>query len=117
MGLRVALLIFLLSLPALAQGPRFLRDVRLPMNDGVMLSASLRLPATIRGKVPCVIDMVPYRWRDGTALRDRDVYGPLALEGFACLRLDVRGSGESRGSSTTSTPSARSRTCWRPSAG
>lgn len=98
MLLRTALLLVLLSLPGLAQGPKFLRDVRIPMDDGVTLSASLRLPdRRALGKVPCIIDMVPYRWRDGTAVRDSAVYGPLALEGYACLRVDVRGSGESEG--------------------
>lgn len=98
MVLRTALLLVLLSLPGLSQGPRFLRDVRIPMDDGVTLSASLRLPdRRALGKVPCVIDMIPYRWRDRTALRDGEVYGPLALEGFACLRVDVRGTGESEG--------------------
>ena len=75
---------------------KFLRDQRIPMSDGVTLSASLRLPAG-DGPFPCIIDMIPYRWRDGIAQRDKAVFEPLAALGFACLRLDVRGSGESGG--------------------
>lgn len=75
---------------------KFLRDQRIPMSDGVTLSASLRLPPG-DGPFPCIIDMIPYRWRDGIAQRDKAVFEPLAALGFACLRLDVRGSGESGG--------------------
>lgn len=75
---------------------KFLRDVRIPMNDGVTLSAALRLPSG-HGKFPCILDMIPYRWRDGIALRDKSMFDPLSARGFACLRLDVRGSGESGG--------------------
>jgi len=80
----------------MAENIKFLRDVRIPMSDGVTLSAALWLPAA-EGKYPCIIDMIPYRWRDGISARDKAVFEPLAARGFACLRLDVRGAGESGG--------------------
>lgn len=83
-------------MPRMTNDIQFLRDVRIPMSDGVTLSAALWLPEA-PGKYPCIIDMIPYRWRDGIAARDKAVFEPLAKLGFACLRLDVRGAGESGG--------------------
>ncbi len=71
-------------------------DIRIPMSDGVTLSAAGWLPGG-DGKFPCIIDMIPYRWRDQISKRDKAMFEPLAARGFACLRLDVRGAGESGG--------------------
>jgi uncharacterized protein len=70
-------------------------DQRIPMPDGLSLSARLWRPAG--AKVPAVIEMIPYRKRDGTAARDEAIHPWLAARGYACLRVDLRGSGESEG--------------------
>ena len=71
-------------------------DQRIPMPDGIALSARLWCPATA-GPVPAVIEMIPYRKRDGTAARDEAIHPWLAARGYACLRVDLRGSGDSQG--------------------
>lgn len=70
-------------------------DQRIPMADGVTLSARLWRPDD--GRVPAVIEMIPYRKRDGTAARDEAIHPWLAAAGYACLRVDLRGCGESEG--------------------
>jgi predicted acyl esterase len=70
-------------------------DQRIPMPDGVTLSARLWRPEG--AVVPAVIEMIPYRKRDGTAARDEAIHPWLATRGYACLRVDLRGSGDSEG--------------------
>lgn len=65
------------------------------MPDGVTLSARLWRPEG--AVVPTVIEMIPYRKRDGTAARDEAIHPWLAAQGYACLRVDLRGSGDSEG--------------------
>src|SRR3712207_323849 len=71
-------------------------DVRVPVRDGLELSANLWRPAT-REPVPVILEMIPYgkdSWR-----RNADVARGewLAARGFALCRLDVRGTGSSPG--------------------
>ena len=47
--------------------------------------------------MPAVLDAVPYRKGDGTAARDATRYPYIAGHGYACVRLDLRGSGDSDG--------------------
>src|SRR3954454_16589204 len=47
--------------------------------------------------VPAILDAVPYRKGDGTAVRDASRYPYFAGHGYACVRLDLRGSGDSDG--------------------
>ncbi|WP_244277674.1 CocE/NonD family hydrolase [Mesorhizobium erdmanii] len=47
--------------------------------------------------MPVVVEMVPYRRRDGTVARDIDIHPWLAGHGIACARIDIRGSGDSDG--------------------
>ena len=47
--------------------------------------------------MPAVLDAVPYRKGDGTAARDATRYPYIAGHGYACVRLDLRGSGDSEG--------------------
>jgi predicted acyl esterase len=70
-------------------------DQRIPMPDGVTLSARLWRPEG--AVVPALIEMIPYRKRDGTAARDEAIHPWLAARGYACLRVDLRGSGDSEG--------------------
>jgi putative CocE/NonD family hydrolase len=47
--------------------------------------------------VPAVCEAIPYRQRDLTSVRDSIHHPYLAGHGYACLRLDLRGSGDSDG--------------------
>lgn len=64
--------------------------------DGTRIAATLWRPRT-DAKVPVVVEMVPYRRRDGTVARDIDIHPWLAGHGIACARIDIRGSGDSGG--------------------
>lgn len=75
-----------------------IESLRIPMADGVHLSARLWRPkAGTPGRVPVVIEYIPYRKRDFYRFID-DLWGPqLASRGIAYARIDVRGSGDSEG--------------------
>ncbi|SDA60515.1 CocE/NonD family hydrolase [Mesorhizobium qingshengii] len=64
--------------------------------DGTRIAATLWRPRT-DARVPVVVEMVPYRRRDGTVARDIDIHPWLAGHGIACARIDIRGSGDSDG--------------------
>ncbi len=66
------------------------------MPDGTKLSARLRLPVTDE-PVPAVLEHLPYRKNDGTLARDNLQHNYLAGHGIACVRVDIRGSGDSDG--------------------
>lgn len=62
------------------------------------LAARLWLPATATAApVPAVLEFLPYRRRDGTAARDESTYPALARAGYAGVRVDMRGTGDSDG--------------------
>lgn len=64
--------------------------------DGTRIAATLWRPVT-EHRVPVVVEMVPYRRRDGTIHRDMELHPYLAGHGIACCRIDIRGSGDSDG--------------------
>ncbi|KAA3447370.1 hypothetical protein C7I87_27700 [Mesorhizobium sp. SARCC-RB16n] len=64
--------------------------------DGTRIAATLWRPRS-EAAVPVVVEMVPYRRRDGTVARDVDIHPWLAGHGIACVRIDIRGSGDSDG--------------------
>ena len=66
------------------------------MPDGVRLSARLWLPATDK-PVPAVLEYIPYRKRDMVRARDECNHPAFARAGYASLRVDMRGSGDSEG--------------------
>ena len=47
--------------------------------------------------MPAILEYLPYRKRDGTAERDHLTHPYFAGHGYACIRVDMRGSGESDG--------------------
>lgn len=70
----------------------------IPMSDGIRLAARLWRPVLSgREPVPGVLEMIPYRKRDLTAQRDSINHPYMAGYGYACLRVDLRGSGDSEG--------------------
>jgi len=70
--------------------------VWISMPDGTRLAATLWRPDT-REPAPVVVEMIPYRRRDGTVARDLDIHPWLAGHGIACARVDIRGAGDSDG--------------------
>jgi putative CocE/NonD family hydrolase len=73
-------------------------DLAILMPDGTRLSARLWLPEDAhRHPVPAVLEYIPYRKRDGTAARDALMHPYVAGHGYACLRVDIRGNGDSDG--------------------
>ena len=71
-------------------------DLGIVMPDGTRLSAQAWRPAGA-GRYPAILEYIPYRWRDGTAARDTAMHPWFAARGYACLRVDIRGHGQSRG--------------------
>ncbi|WP_294223837.1 CocE/NonD family hydrolase [uncultured Shimia sp.] len=70
--------------------------VWIEMPDGVRLSARMWLPKTAE-PVPAILEYLPYRKRDGTAERDALTHPYLAGHGYVCVRVDMRGCGDSEG--------------------
>jgi uncharacterized protein len=72
--------------------------VRIKMSDGVRLMARIWRPTSSDNKpVPAVLEFIPYRHRDLTARRDSINHPYLAGHGYASVRVDLRGSGDSEG--------------------
>ena len=68
------------------------------MADGCRLAARLWLPRSARTTpVPAVLEYIPYRRRDATIIGDTPRHGYVAGHGYAVLRVDMRGSGDSDG--------------------
>jgi len=86
-------------------------DLFIPLPDGTRLAARLWRPAQLGadlggadlggadlgGAVPAVLEFIPYRKRDNTLPRDETMHPWMAAQGYACLRVDIRGSGDSEG--------------------
>jgi uncharacterized protein len=68
------------------------------LRDGTRLAATIRLPEDAEASpVPAILEYLPYRRRDGTVLRDRQTHHYFAERGYAAVRVDMRGSGDSDG--------------------
>lgn len=69
-----------------------------PLPNGISLGARLWLPAYASSRpVPALVDYHPYRSCDFSALDDDALYSNFASNGYACVKLDVRGTGNSSG--------------------
>jgi len=78
--------------------PAPFRQIVIPLSDGTKLTARLWLPEKpAAAKVPVVLEWIPYRQSDGTALADSMMHGYFAECGIAACRVDIRGSGNSEG--------------------
>ena len=84
--------------------PRKVHEIEhlwVPMPDGTRLSARIWMPEDAEDDpVPVILEYIPYRKRDGTRMRDDSMHGWWAGHGYACIRLDIRGTGESEGQIT-----------------
>ena len=77
---------------------RVLDHVWIPLSDGIRLGARIWLPEDADDEpVPAILEYLPYRKGDGTAGRDHPRHAYFAGHGYAVLRVDIRGSGESGG--------------------
>ena len=75
-----------------------IEHVLIPMSDGVRLAARMWLPAGAeQSPVPAILEYIPYRKRDGTRRRDHLHHPYFAGHGYAAVRVDLRGSGDSEG--------------------
>lgn len=73
-------------------------DMEIRLTDGCRLSARVWMPEDASDNpVPAILEYLPYRKRDGTAERDALTHPYFAARGYACIRVDMRGNGESDG--------------------
>ncbi|WP_163577266.1 CocE/NonD family hydrolase [Halomonas faecis] len=81
--------------------PRRVREIEhleIPLSDGTRLAARVWLPEDAEEKpVPVILEYLPYRKRDGTMVRDELTHPYFAGHGYAGVRVDMRGNGESEG--------------------
>jgi uncharacterized protein len=81
--------------------PRAVREIvntDIPLSDGTRLAARIWIPEDAEADpVPAILEYLPYRKRDGTSERDALTHPYFAGHGYACVRVDMRGSGESEG--------------------
>lgn len=66
------------------------------MSDGTRLAARLWRPETT-DPVPAILEYIPYRKTDMVRARDERNHPFLAAHGYAAIRVDMRGSGDSEG--------------------
>jgi hypothetical protein len=77
---------------------RVIEHAWIPMSDGTRLAARIWLPHDAeQSPVPAILEYIPYRKNDFTALRDSIRHPYFAGHGYACVRVDMRGSGDSEG--------------------
>lgn len=75
-----------------------IETVWIPMPDGARLAARLWLPPGARtSPVPAILEYIPYRRRDRTRMRDESMHPSFARAGYAAIRVDMRGAGDSDG--------------------
>ena len=84
--------------PPATRRPRLIENAWIPMPDGVKLAARIFLPDDAESRpVGAVLEYVAYGKRMGTRRGDDANAAWLVPRGFALVRVDVRGSGESEG--------------------
>ena len=77
---------------------REVENLWITLGDGCRLAARAWLPVDAeQNPVPAVLEYLPYAKRHKTQTRDEHAHRYMAGHGYACLRVDVRGTGESDG--------------------
>src|SRR5205823_3410399 len=75
-----------------------IENLWIPMSDGIKLAARMWIPEDAEEKpVPAILEYLPYRKRDGTIVRDALTHPYFAGHGYAAIRVDMRGNGDSEG--------------------
>jgi uncharacterized protein len=78
--------------------PVVVSGLDIPLADGTRLAARVWLPNDAeQDPVPAVLEYLPYRLNDGTAVFDHTQMMHFAGNGYAGVRVDIRGTGESEG--------------------
>lgn len=73
-------------------------NIWIPMSDGSRLAATIWIPVDAdENPVPAILEYIPYRKNDFTAIRDSVRHPYFAGHGYASIRVDIRGSGDSDG--------------------
>jgi predicted acyl esterase len=77
---------------------RLIEHFWITLGDGTRLAARAWLPSEAESApVPALLEYLPYRKGDGTDVDDATRHHYFAGHGFASLRVDIRGSGDSDG--------------------
>ena len=77
---------------------RVMDPIFIELKDGIRLAARIWLPVNAeKAPVPAILEYLPYRRQDGTADRDATTHPYFAGHGYASVRVDIRGSGDSEG--------------------
>ncbi|MGQ0604785.1 MAG: CocE/NonD family hydrolase [Anaerolineales bacterium] len=81
--------------------PHAIREIEhtwIPLRDGARLAARLWLPVDAEQRpIPALLEYIPYRKNDHTWRGDVLRHPYFAGHGYASIRVDIRGSGESEG--------------------
>jgi putative CocE/NonD family hydrolase len=77
--------------------PRVEETVWIELADGCRLAARLWLPGEGPARVPAILEYLPYRRRDRHRGDDAILHPAFAAAGYAAIRVDMRGSGDSDG--------------------
>lgn len=81
--------------------PHAVREVEnqwIELGDGCRLAARLWMPDDAEANpVPAILEYLPYRKRDSTRQRDNARHPYIAGHGYVCIRVDLRGTGDSDG--------------------
>ena len=84
--------------PVVGQPTQLIDNTWIPLADGTRLAARIWMPSdALQNPVPAILEYLPYRKDDGTAIRDRVIHEYFAGHGYASIRVDIRGSGDSDG--------------------
>ncbi|WMS41861.1 CocE/NonD family hydrolase [Acuticoccus sp. MNP-M23] len=77
---------------------REIKHIDVPMPDGCRLAARIFMPQDAEAKpVPAILEYIPYRKNDLCAPEDEETGRYYAGHGYAYVRLDLRGAGDSEG--------------------
>jgi len=81
--------------------PRPIKEIEtewITLSDGCRLAARIWLPLDADTlPAPVILEYIPYRRRDYTRLRNSQMHGYYAGHGYAAVRVDIRGAGDSDG--------------------
>ncbi len=68
------------------------------LSDGTRLAAKIWMPENAEDRpVPAILEYLPYRYQDRTSERDALTHPYFAGNGYASVRVDMRGAGNSEG--------------------
>ena len=90
-----------MTIKTVSKFPRKTKEIKnlwIPLSDGIRLAARMFIPVDAeKNPVPALLEYLPYRKTDGTHVRDALTKPYLAGHGYAAIRVDMRGNGDSEG--------------------